>query len=109
MIFEPLAGKRKTIVTETRKAVNFVNTLKFTSDTMYPFAEKIILVTDNLNTHSPPRCCMKRFHRKKLTELRIGSSGIIPQSMEVDWISQSSKSALCAVKLLQNRSRIWQH
>lgn len=53
MIFEPLAGKRETIVTETRTAIDFANTLKFTSDTMYPFAEKIILVTDNLNTHSP--------------------------------------------------------
>jgi len=53
MIFEPLAGKRETIVTETRTAVDFANALKFASDTMYPLAEKIILVTDNLNTHSP--------------------------------------------------------
>jgi len=52
MIFEPLAGKRETIVTETRKAVDFAHVLKFTADTMYPFAEKIVLVTDNLNTHS---------------------------------------------------------
>jgi hypothetical protein len=53
MIFEPLAGKRETIVTETRTAVDFAHVLKFTSDTMYPSAEKIVLVTDNLNTHSP--------------------------------------------------------
>jgi len=53
MIFEPLAGKRETIVTTTRAAVDFANVLKFTSDTMYPFAERITLVTDNLNTHSP--------------------------------------------------------
>jgi hypothetical protein len=52
MIFEPLAGKRETIVTETRTAIDFANALKFTSDIMYPFAEKIVLVTDNLNTHS---------------------------------------------------------
>jgi len=51
MIFEPLAGKRETIVTETRTSVDFANVLKYTSDVMYPFAEKIILVTDNLNTH----------------------------------------------------------
>jgi len=53
MIFEPLAGKRETIVTETRNSVDFANVLKFTSDVMCPLAEKIILVTDNLNTHSP--------------------------------------------------------
>jgi hypothetical protein len=52
MIFEPLAGKRETIVTPTRTAIDFANALKFTSDTLYPLAEKIILVTDNLNTHS---------------------------------------------------------
>ena len=52
MIFEPLAGKRETIVTETRTAIDFANALKYTSDTMYPDADKIVLVTDNLNTHT---------------------------------------------------------
>lgn len=51
MISEPLAGRRETIVTETRTAIDFANALKFTSDVMYPHAEKIALVTDNLNTH----------------------------------------------------------
>jgi hypothetical protein len=53
MIFEPLAGKRETVVTETRTAIDFANILKHTSDEMYPFAKKITLVTDNLNTHIP--------------------------------------------------------
>jgi transposase len=52
MIFEPLAGKRETIVSETRKTVDFANVLKYMSDVMYPHAETIVLVTDNLNTHS---------------------------------------------------------
>jgi hypothetical protein len=52
MIFEPLAGKRETIVTETRKSVDFAHVLKYTADVMYPHAEKIVLITDNLNTHS---------------------------------------------------------
>jgi hypothetical protein len=53
MIFEPLAGKRETIVSETRTSVDFAAVLKYTSDVIYPHAEKIVLVTDNLNTHSP--------------------------------------------------------
>jgi hypothetical protein len=53
MIFEPLAGKRDTIVTTTRTAIDFANALKHTSDILYPHAEKIILVNDNLNTHGP--------------------------------------------------------
>lgn len=52
MIFEPLAGKRETVVTETRTAIDFAHILKFTSE-LYPNAEKIVLVTDNLNTHVP--------------------------------------------------------
>ena len=53
MICEPLAGKRETIVTQTRTASDFAHVLQYTSDTLYPRADKIVLVTDNLNTHSP--------------------------------------------------------
>jgi hypothetical protein len=53
MIFEPLAGKRDTIIKETRTSVDYAEALKHTSDVMYPHAEKIILVNDNLNTHTP--------------------------------------------------------
>lgn len=53
MIFEPLAGRRETVVTQTRTAQDFARILQYTSDVLYPRAEKIILVTDNLNTHTP--------------------------------------------------------
>lgn len=52
MISEPLAGKRETVVTETRNAVDYAQILKYTSDVLYPRAEKIVLVTDNLNIHA---------------------------------------------------------
>lgn len=60
MIFEPLAGRRDTIITQTRTAIDFANTLKHVSDCMYPLAERIVLVTDNLNTHSTA-CLYKTF------------------------------------------------
>ncbi len=53
MISEPLGGKRETVVTERRTAQDFAEILKYTSDELYPRAEKIVLVTDNLNIHSP--------------------------------------------------------
>lgn len=53
MICEPLAGRRETVVTETRTALDFARVLQYTSDALYPRADKIVLVTDNLNTHSP--------------------------------------------------------
>jgi transposase len=51
MISEPLAGKRETIINKTRNAIDFANVLKYTSDVLYPHAEKIVMVTDNLNIH----------------------------------------------------------
>lgn len=53
MISEPLAGKRETVVTQTRTAMDFADILKYTSDVLYPRTEKIVLVTDNLDTHFP--------------------------------------------------------
>jgi len=49
---EPLAGKRMTKVTKHRKMPDWA---QFTAeiDKMYPEAEKITLVQDNLNTHKP--------------------------------------------------------
>ena len=52
MISEPLAGRRETVVIQTRTAEDFATILKYTSDILYPRTEKIILVTDNLNTHT---------------------------------------------------------
>jgi hypothetical protein len=66
MIFEPLAGKRHTIVTTSRTAIDFAQTLKYTSDILYPHAEKIILVTDNLNTH----CTASLYHTFEPVEAR---------------------------------------
>lgn len=39
-------------VTKTRIRFDFVETLQAVSDDLYPHAEKIVLVMDNLNTHS---------------------------------------------------------
>jgi hypothetical protein len=48
---EPLAGKRHVHVTDRRTSVDFAQFLRFLSDEAWPTAEKIVLVTDNLNTH----------------------------------------------------------
>ena len=52
MMFEPLAAKRYVQVTDTRTRVDFANCIKILADIHYPHAEKILLVMDNLNTHS---------------------------------------------------------
>ena len=53
MFFEPLAGKRHVKVTEQRTKKDWAQAMRELSDVHYPEAEKIIVVLDNLNTHSP--------------------------------------------------------
>ena len=48
---EPLAGRRRVLVTERHTACDFADALKVLVDEEYPDAEKVVLVTDNLNIH----------------------------------------------------------
>lgn len=50
---EPLGGVHHVSVHEHRTAVDWAIEIKYLSDVMYPDAEKIVLVMDNLNTHKP--------------------------------------------------------
>jgi len=53
MFFEPLTGKRFVKVTDQRTRKDWANAMKGLADEIYPQAEKIVIVMDNLNTHSP--------------------------------------------------------
>lgn len=53
MLFAPLEGWRHVEVTERRTAVDYAKILRDLSDIHFPKAEKIVLVQDNLNTHTP--------------------------------------------------------
>lgn len=53
MIFEPLGGQRDVEVTDRRTKKDYAQCLRKIADEMYPDAEVIVLVQDNLNTHSP--------------------------------------------------------
>jgi hypothetical protein len=53
MIFEPLAGRRDVAVTDRRTKKDYAERLREISDATYAQAEVIVLVQDNLNTHSP--------------------------------------------------------
>jgi transposase len=60
MAVEPLIGRRKTFVTDQRTNQDFAELLRFLSENEYPDADKIVLVTDNLNIHSSA-CLYERF------------------------------------------------
>lgn len=51
MLFEPLTGKRYIETKAHRTSVDWAHAMKKLSDELYPTAETIVLVMDNLNTH----------------------------------------------------------
>jgi hypothetical protein len=53
MISEPLAGWRQVTVTARRTAKDFAEVLRWLVEERHPGADKVVLVTDNLNTHDP--------------------------------------------------------
>ena len=53
LVTEPLRGWRHVHVSARRTRLDWAATIKELVDVYYPDAEKIVLVMDNLNTHSP--------------------------------------------------------
>jgi transposase len=53
MVFEPLAGVRRVEVTQRRTNQDFARMIRRLVEEWYPQAEKIVLVLDNLSTHTP--------------------------------------------------------
>jgi transposase len=51
--FEPLTGKRYTKVTEHRTKKDWAKFIQEVVDEHYPEAETVVMVQDNLNTHTP--------------------------------------------------------
>src|SRR5919205_4088246 len=57
---EPLTGRRKVRVTARQTGFDFAEQLRLLVDEDYPAAEQLVLVVDNLKTHSPA-CLYERF------------------------------------------------
>jgi len=53
LFFEPLAGRRMIKITERHTMQDFAHCMKWLVDELYPQADVIRLVMDNLNTHKP--------------------------------------------------------
>lgn len=53
MEVEPLGGKRTVKITEHRTQIDWAHFIREMLEERYPEAEKVVLVMDNLNTHSP--------------------------------------------------------
>jgi hypothetical protein len=80
MACEPLAGKRMARITERKAKIDWACFLEEIA-TQYKEAEKITLVMDNLNTHTPDRF-MKHFNRIGQKHYGTDSNLCTPRSTE---------------------------
>lgn len=53
MVTEPLRGWRQVTVTDQRTSIDFAHVIRDLVDVRYPDAERIVLLMDNRNTHTP--------------------------------------------------------
>jgi len=53
MFFAPFLGQRQVNVTDSRTRLDWAEAMRELSDEIHPDAEKIIVILDNLNTHTP--------------------------------------------------------
>ena len=84
MLFAPLEGWREVKVTERRTAIDYAHVLKDVSDLHFKNAEKIVLVQDNLNTHSPASL-YEAFPPPRHDAWSSVSNGTTPPSMAAGW------------------------
>jgi hypothetical protein len=74
MFFEPFGGKRYVRVTQRRTKADWARQIKDLLDNQYPTAKKVVLVMDNLNTHTgaslyevfPPEEARRLFERLEI-------------------------------------------
>ena len=53
MICEPLAGRREIFVRENHNRLNWAETVRCVAEDMYPQAERLTIICDNLSAHKP--------------------------------------------------------
>ena len=52
MFYDPFGGKRYVSITDHRRKIDWSLQIKYLLDNQYPNAKKVVLVMDNLNTHT---------------------------------------------------------
>jgi hypothetical protein len=53
VFFQPLAGRRHVLITERRAKIDYAHAMRYLVDELFPEADAVVVVQDNLNTHTP--------------------------------------------------------
>ena len=93
MMFAPLEGWRKVKVTGHHAALDYAQVLKELSDVHFPDAKRIVLVQDNLNTHTRSNSKSRHFAvAHGLSGFFTSSGGIVDVVMDLRMTSQEGKT-----------------
>jgi hypothetical protein len=53
VFFQPLAARRHILITERRTKIDYAHAMRYLVDELFPEADAVVVVQDNLNTHTP--------------------------------------------------------
>ena len=114
---EPLAGKRVLQVRARRTKADWAHFLKELLEVHYPQAEKLVLVMDNLNTHSPasfydvfaPEVARQLTQRLEIHHTPVHGSWLNMAEIELSVLArQALGDRLPTLEAVQERVAAWQ-
>jgi hypothetical protein len=115
---EPLKGQRQVKVTEHRSSQDWAHFIRELVDVHYPTAEKIVLVMDNLNTHTPSslyQTFAPSEARRILQKLEIHYTPVHGSCLNMTEIELSALARQCLSRRIGTREELdrevhaWQH
>ncbi len=116
MAFEPLKGWREVTVSKHRRKQEFALVMRKLAEEVYPDADRIRLVCDNLNTHSPAAFYENfsaqeaRRMSKKIEFVYTPTHGSWLNMVEIELsvlVRQCLKRRLADMETLEREARAW--
>ena len=114
---EPLAGKRLVQVRARRTKADWAYFMREVLEVQYPQAEKVVLVLDNLNTHSPasfyevfePEVAWRLSQRLEIHHTPVHGSWLNMAEIELSVLARQALSGrLPTLEAVQERVATWQ-
>lgn len=112
-VVEPLTGHQHISVRERRTALNWAEEIRYLCDVMYPRAERIVLVMDNLNTHTlgslykrfKPDEARRLAGRLEQREVRAWENKRNKKPTPIHWLFTKEKARVKLVSLYPDLTR----
>ncbi len=106
---EPLTGQRQVKVTERRTSQDWAHFIRELVDVHYPTAEKLVLVLDNLNTHTPSSLYStfaSAEARRLLQKLELHYTPVHGSWLNMAEIELSALARQCLSRRIETRERL---